>query len=72
MRDSIRHGYNGLLVEFGNVEALAQTLIRLLIDEKLRKNLSENALAWAKMYSWGVSTQKFLEVLEKVCGFNRK
>jgi len=72
LKDSIRHGYNGLLVEFGNVEALAQTLIRLLIDEKLRKNLSENALAWAKMYSWDVSTQKFLEVLEKVWSFNRK
>jgi len=42
-RDVIEHGKDGLLVECGNVENLAQTLIALLNDPALRRRLGAAA-----------------------------
>jgi glycosyltransferase involved in cell wall biosynthesis len=38
-------GYNGLLVDPGDTEGLANSIIKLLLSEELRKNLSKSALA---------------------------
>jgi glycosyltransferase involved in cell wall biosynthesis len=38
-------GYNGLLVDPGDTEGLANSIIKLLSSEELRKNLSKGALA---------------------------
>jgi len=64
--DSIKDGYNGLLVEDGNIEELAKVLVNLLKDDDLRKRLSENAIEWAKQFSWDKSAEEFERVLEKV------
>lgn len=49
LRDSIIDGKTGLLVkEDGNVEKLAEAIIKVLENEKLRKKLSLNALKYAK------------------------
>jgi glycosyltransferase involved in cell wall biosynthesis len=40
----VTHGYNGLLVEPGDPEGLANSIIMLLSNEELRKKLSKGAL----------------------------
>jgi len=64
--DSIKDGYNGLLVEDGNIIKLSEALINLLKDDDLRKRLSENAIKWAKQFSWDKSTEEFEKVLKMV------
>jgi len=63
--DSIKDGYNGLLVEEGNIIKLSETLINLLKDDDLRKELSENAIEWAKKFSWDRSAKDFEDILNK-------
>lgn len=42
--DIVTDGYNGLLVGAGDVKGLAESVIKILSDETLRKRLSEGAL----------------------------
>lgn len=43
--DIIKHEYNGLLVEPGDIKALAESILRVLMDKDLRRKLSKGALA---------------------------
>lgn len=64
LRDSIRDGFNGLLVESGP-DALADGMMRVLSDDGLREDLSRNAIEWAKRFSWDKTAEEFLNVVEK-------
>jgi glycosyltransferase involved in cell wall biosynthesis len=64
LRDSISDGITGLLVENGNVEALANGIIRFFKDEVLRLRLSRNGLEYAKHFSWDESARAFLKIIE--------
>jgi len=64
LRDSVKDGVTGLLVENGDVEALAEALIRVLQDDGLRRRLGENALKYAKQFSWDKTAEEFMKVLE--------
>ena len=66
LRDSIRHGYNGLLVENGNIKALSNAIINLIEDNDLREELSRNAKEWAKQFNWDKSAERFEKVLKIV------
>jgi len=66
LRDSVKDGVTGLLVESGDVEALAEALTRVLQDDGLRRMLSENALKYAKQFSWDKTADEFMKVLEQV------
>jgi len=66
LRDSIKHGYNGLLVEDGNIEALANAVVYLLENDNLREELSRNAIEWAKRFSWDRSAEEFEKVIKNV------
>ena len=65
LRDSIKHGYNGLLVD-NNPEALADAIIEILLDDKLREKLSRNAIEWAKQFSWDRSAGEFERLIETI------
>jgi glycosyltransferase involved in cell wall biosynthesis len=65
LRDSVQDGVTGLLVESGNVEALAEAMIRVLKDEALRRRLSENAWSYAQKFSWDKTAEEFMKVLDK-------
>ncbi|ASJ16056.1 glycosyl transferase [Thermococcus chitonophagus] len=62
LRDSIRHGYNGLLCE-PNPKAMGEVLERLYSDGKLGRRLSGNALEWAKRFNWDDSSRQFEKIL---------
>ncbi len=68
LRDSIKHGYNGLLVEEGNIKGLADTIIKAIDNKELRKTLSINAIEWSDNFSWDKSADEFDKILRKYNG----
>lgn len=66
LRDSIKHGYNGLLVRDGDVDSLAETLKTIISNNDLRVKLSKNAIQWALKFSWDKSADEFDKLLDFV------
>ena len=65
--DCLRDGENGLLVEAGDVEALAGALQRVLTDDGLRARLAATALAEARgTYAWAHVGQAIMDVYDRV------
>jgi len=52
LRDSSRDGVNGLVYKYGDVPALAERLERLLSDHALVNRLGQQAIAWARQWTW--------------------
>lgn len=50
-RDIIVEGENGLIVPDGDIEALAEAMVRLMKDDELRKRMGENAKKVVEIYS---------------------
>jgi len=63
-KDIIQGGVDGLLIYRSEVE-LAENLIRLIQNRKLRKELSANAVIKARRYGWKRMTKKILEIYEE-------
>jgi glycosyltransferase involved in cell wall biosynthesis len=68
LRDSVKDEVTGLLVESGNVDALAEAIICVLQDDEMRRRLGENALKYSKEFSWDKTATEFMKVLEQVAG----
>jgi glycosyltransferase involved in cell wall biosynthesis len=66
LRDSVVDGYTGLLVKEQSKEALAEAMLKVLKDERLRLKLSRNSLKWARRFSWDKSAREFMRVIEGV------
>jgi len=62
LRDSVRAGESGLLYEYGNVDALAGILTRVLIDDGERRRLSDGAVSWASTFTWARSAREMLDL----------
>jgi glycosyltransferase involved in cell wall biosynthesis len=62
---SIRNGETGILVENGNVRALADAVVKLVRDNGLRTRLSMNALAYAKRFNWDNAALVFSRIIEQ-------
>lgn len=62
----VKDGETGFLVPPGNVNALAEAIIKLLKDDRLRHEMGENAYRMVReKFSWNDITQKTLEVYEE-------
>ena len=66
LRDSVRDGETGLLVPYGDVDALARALSAILNDPSLRERLSRAALAWAARFTWEASAREVEWMLDAV------
>jgi glycosyltransferase involved in cell wall biosynthesis len=66
LQDSIKNEVTGLLVKNGNVRALAEAMIRVLKDADLESKLRENALKYAKEFSWDRTAAEFLKFLGEI------
>lgn len=61
-KDIIRHGENGLLVKNGDIEGLAEAMMRLMMDEPLRRKMSRNARNVVETYSEDSIMQKWMNL----------
>ena len=67
-KDIIRHGENGLLVENGDIQGLAEAMMKLMEDEELRRRMSVEARKVTETYSEEVVMKKWVELFETVSG----
>ncbi len=72
LRDSVIDGVTGLLVPHGDVDALAAALTRVLRDDRLRHELSEQARQFATRFTWERSADLTEAHLEKAMTGNAR
>ena len=65
LRDSVLDGRTGLLYPYGDLEALAERVIRLLTDAERRRRMEEAALAWAASLTWERCGEETLRLIER-------
>lgn len=63
LRDSVRRDVTGLLVPFGDIEALASALARVLEDSSLRERLERSGLEWSQRFQWPSCASASLDAL---------
>ena len=67
--DCVRDGENGLLVEPGDVPALARALTRVVADRELRAELASRALEECRrVYSWRAVGRQIMGIYEELRG----
>lgn len=66
LKDSVVDGETGFLFEYGNINELAEKIVKVLSDEKLREKLSLGGLKWASSFSWEKAAEETLAILELV------
>lgn len=64
-RDIIVEGENGLIVPDGDIEGLAEAIVRLMEDEELRKRMGENAKRVVETYSEEKVMSKWIKLYEE-------
>ncbi|MFN3306832.1 MAG: glycosyltransferase family 4 protein [Candidatus Kapaibacteriota bacterium] len=63
LRDSVKEGLSGLLYEYGNIDELANKIVRVFTDKTLFQQLSSGSVQWAKNFSWDISAEKMLDLI---------
>jgi len=68
LRDSVINELTGILVkENGNIEKLANAIIKILFNGNLRERLSINAIEYSKKgFSWDIVAQEFFKTIERI------
>jgi glycosyltransferase involved in cell wall biosynthesis len=61
LRDSIKNGETGYLVELGNINELALKITEVISSKSILERLSENAYNWSNNFSWEKSAEHFIE-----------
>src|SRR5207249_3609877 len=64
LKDSIVDGVTGVLVEPGNIDAMAQATSRILTDSEVAKKLATSALNWSRRFNWDDSAKVFHSFLQ--------
>lgn len=62
LSEIVTEGENGFLVKPGDSGALAEKLLLLLVDEQMRRQISQNNRGKAKQYSWEAVVDKLERV----------
>lgn len=66
LRDSVRDGTTGLLAPYGDVEAFASAIGRLLDDDALALQMSREALRWSENFDWDRAASEMGEAIQRV------
>lgn len=62
--DAVEDGYNGLRVDEENSSLIAETLLKLIDDENLRRRLGQNGLEKARRSEWSQRVKAFYQALK--------
>ncbi len=65
-RNVATHDVNALLVEAGDVDALASALARVLVDTRLRQRLVEAGSVHAESYSMDALADRYIEIYHRL------
>ena len=68
LRDSVKDGATGFLVEYGDDAAFARRSLELLGQPDLWRRQSENAMAWAKSLTWDRTGREMEEIFLQEIG----
>lgn len=71
LRDAVRDGETGLLLDPCTPEALAEALSRVLERGDWRRQLTRNALAWSADFTWDESSRRTEDLLRRVAAGGR-
>ncbi len=66
MKDSVRDGETGILVDKGDYRALADKALKLVGDKENYQKFQEKCRRWASRFSWDKSTKESLELIESL------
>lgn len=66
LRDAVIDGETGFVVNSEDIGGLAEKLIEILKDERLRLRLSEKALAYSRRFSWDRVADEFMNIIKNV------
>lgn len=61
LRDSVRDGETGFLVEIGDVAGFAKYIEALLHDDELSLRMTRDALAWAERFDWDLAAREMAD-----------
>jgi glycosyltransferase involved in cell wall biosynthesis len=64
--DSVKAGKSGIFAKEKTPEALAQSCLSLIKDQKLLNSLQKGAFKWSEQFSWEKSRKKSMDLIEKV------
>lgn len=64
--DCVKNNVTGLLASDGDFKALADAIKRLLLEKELILKMANNAIKYAKSFSWENSADKFYNFLMKI------
>ena len=70
-KDIIRHGENGLLVKNGDIQGLADALMKLMGDDELRRRMSLEARKVTETYSEEVVMKQWMELFSMLSDSSR-
>jgi glycosyltransferase involved in cell wall biosynthesis len=65
LRDSVRDGVTGLLAAYGDVDAFADAIGRLLEDDSLALRMSREALAWSEHFDWDRAASEMADAIAR-------
>jgi glycosyltransferase involved in cell wall biosynthesis len=68
LRDSVRDGETGYLVEEGDVDGFAARIGQLLEDDALAGRMASQAIAWAKHFDWDRAADDMAGAIEEARG----
>jgi glycosyltransferase involved in cell wall biosynthesis len=67
VKEAVRGGESGVLVERGNSDVLAEAILRLLSDSSLRRRMGANGREFVLTnYTWEICAKKMLKVYNEV------
>ncbi len=66
LRESVLPGKTGFLFEYGNIQDLADKIIKIITDEELRDRFSKESILWADNFSWDKVAKEIEELLKDV------
>ena len=67
VNEAVRNGETGLLVELGNTDAFAESLLKLIGDEALRNKMGEAGRRFvSENYTWNLCAKRMLDVYHEV------
>lgn len=71
-RDIIQPEENGMIVPDGDIDGLAEAMIRLMKDEELRKRMGENAKKVVETYSEEKVMSKWIKLYEETVAYKSR